>query len=258
VLVVLTLLFTAGAGYEICLMLGTANNSAKSRFRVYTAIAFSLIPPLSVYITSLLQDAYELIPVLIIPFALSSVSLFMLHAITLTIIGKTNIQSIMEISFYLFYMGAMSSCIIAMLAAPLHAGPLIIWFSAIVFANDSLAWLIGINFGKTKAIFNVSPAKSLEGTIAGITGSILAAFLGPFLLPVPRNWLLLFFLGLACAITAIFGDLFESTIKRSVGFKDSGTIIPGRGGILDSFDSLLFTAPVFLAFAFYFGLLSEM
>jgi phosphatidate cytidylyltransferase len=65
---------------------------------------------------------------------------------------------------------------------------------------------------------------------------------------IPNDWLVLFITGLACGFMVIAGDLFESSIKRAVSVKDSGSIIPGRGGILDSFDSILFTAPVFTGF----------
>jgi phosphatidate cytidylyltransferase len=119
----------------------------------------------------------------------------------------------------------------------------------IVFANDSLAWLFGITLGKHRGLFKVSPNKSLEGFIAGMAGSIIATLLGPVLFPfIPARWALLVAMGLVCGITGVAGDLFESALKRSAGVKDSGRLIPGRGGFLDSFDSILFTAPTFVAF----------
>jgi len=105
-----------------------------------------------------------------------------------------------------------------------------------------------VTLGHKRGIFTVSPNKSLEGLLAGMAGSVGFAFLGPVLLPgiVPRSWPTLLALGLACGVAVVAGDLFESAIKRSAGVKDSGSIVPGRGGILDSFDSLLFAAPVFI------------
>ena len=78
-------------------------------------------------------------------------------------------------------------------------------------------------------------------------GSTAAALLGPVIFSfIPANWPVLAGLGLVCGFTGIVGDLFESALKRTAGVKDSGKIIPGRGGFLDSFDSILFSALPFL------------
>jgi len=113
----------------------------------------------------------------------------------------------------------------------------------ITWANDTGAYLIGTKFGKNKIFPKVSPKKTIEGSIGGIIFSIAGTF---FL----KNWLNLTFnellsLGLIISIVAQLGDLFESVLKRGSGIKDSGTLIPGHGGILDSLDSLIFTAPIF-------------
>ena len=113
----------------------------------------------------------------------------------------------------------------------------------ITWANDTGAYLIGTKFGKNKIFPKISPKKTIEGSIGGIIFSIAGTF-------ALKNWLNLTFnellsLGLIISIIAQLGDLFESVLKRGSGIKDSGTLIPGHGGILDSLDSLIFTAPVF-------------
>jgi len=136
----------------------------------------------------------------------------------------------------------------------------IITFAILTFGNDSLAWLFGKYVGKKRNIVDVSPNKSIAGFIGGSLGSIAGAFvgLGPLAGPWgPSGWhyiLLSLALGIGMAFFVITGDLFESALKRSAGTKDSGDIVPGRGGVLDSFDSLYFSAPFFVAFSFLFHL----
>jgi phosphatidate cytidylyltransferase len=119
----------------------------------------------------------------------------------------------------------------------------------IVMAGDSGAYYVGCNFGRKKLYPAVSPKKSVEGALGGVAGSIGGAFIAKFS----------FFPSLTvadCLATAILlgtlgqlGDLFESLLKRSFGVKDSGTIFPGHGGVLDRLDSILFAAPA----AFYYA-----
>lgn len=128
-------------------------------------------------------------------------------------------------------------------------------FTLMTFGNDSLAWLAGITIGKRRNIIDVSPNKSLAGFIGGTAGSVAGAFLA--LGPISGYWnssgsryvLLSILMGLGMSFFVITGDLFESALKRAAGVKDSGVLIPGRGGMLDSFDSLFFSAPFFAAFA---------
>ena len=131
-----------------------------------------------------------------------------------------------------------------------NAQIVIIIFMLTVFLNDSHAWFFGMLFGKHRNILAVSPNKSIEGFIGGMLTSVavilISAHLYPQILPHPLWQLILF--GLVTAVTTTMGDLIESAIKRSAGVKDSGNVIPGRGGMLDSMDSILFTAPVFVLF----------
>lgn len=117
-----------------------------------------------------------------------------------------------------------------------------------VFINDSLAWVFGVLFGKNnRNIFAASPNKSVAGFIGGIVFSIAACVLAKLIWSdfLPGSIIKAVILGVLCAFGGITGDLIESVFKRSADVKDSGQIIPGRGGYLDSIDSILFTAPIF-------------
>jgi phosphatidate cytidylyltransferase len=129
---------------------------------------------------------------------------------------------------------------------------IILVFIALVFGNDSLAWLAGMLFGKgNKGIIPASPNKSIAGFAGGIAASLIVGIGAALLFPavfVPRGLSAPAagaLLGLLPGIAASLGDLGESAIKRSSATKDSGGIIPGRGGVLDSIDSVALAAPVF-------------
>ena len=116
--------------------------------------------------------------------------------------------------------------------------------------GDIGAFLVGSRFGKTPLIPRISPKKSVEGAIGGLFFSILGALVSaPFL---KLHYVHLILLGLALGVLGQLGDLSESLMKRDCQVKDSGRVFPGLGGVLDSIDSLLFTAPVFY---FYFSLI---
>jgi phosphatidate cytidylyltransferase len=122
-----------------------------------------------------------------------------------------------------------------------------------VWLHDTLAYFIGTKWGVRKFAPLISPNKSVEGSMAGILGLTAIMFSTSILFPtfLPLAPLHALFLGLGIAVFAQLGDLLESALKRQIEVKDSGALIPGHGGILDRFDSLLFTAP----FVYYFFLL---
>jgi phosphatidate cytidylyltransferase len=121
---------------------------------------------------------------------------------------------------------------------------------AITWIQDSAAYFVGRAFGRTKMAPVLSPKKSWEGFAGGLVASVLTALAAVPLLGLPIGYLAAGLIGLAAGVAGPLGDLGESLIKRQVGVKDSGALIPGHGGILDRMDSLLFTAPVI-----YFGVL---
>lgn len=120
----------------------------------------------------------------------------------------------------------------------------------LIWSNDTFAYLGGSLFGKHKMIARISPGKTWEGTVFGILVTFGVSFLiKTYLLKTENNiWLIL---GMMIPILATIGDLVESMLKRSAGIKDSGHIMPGHGGILDRFDSLIFVTPfVYVIFKF--------
>ncbi|MBO5236023.1 MAG: CDP-archaeol synthase [Spirochaetaceae bacterium] len=129
-----------------------------------------------------------------------------------------------------------------------NSTPYLLVFLMMVFICDSFAWFFGICFGKNnRGFFKASPNKSLIGFFGGILGSILSGILGYYLWPevFSGSIIKMIILGFIVAISAIIGDLAESVLKRSAKIKDSGAIIPGRGGILDSIDSILMAVPFY-------------
>lgn len=133
----------------------------------------------------------------------------------------------------------------------------IISFYLVVFACDSLAYLFGMLFGRrSRGVVKASPKKSLIGFFGGFLGSGIAAFVSYtlFFSAFKGKLYQLLFIAFLTASTAILGDILESILKRSAGIKDSGKIIMGRGGVLDSIDSIIASAPVFyIGYKFLIG-----
>lgn len=116
------------------------------------------------------------------------------------------------------------------------------------FGSDSAAFFIGRAIGKHKLAPSISPNKTWEGAIGGLLGAVAVSFL--FLLDTPvslssqLNWWQAVVLGMLVSVFGQVGDLVESLLKRNVGAKDSGSLLPGHGGILDRMDSILFAVVV--------------
>ena len=120
-----------------------------------------------------------------------------------------------------------------------------------VMASDSLAYFVGMAFGRRRLYEAISPKKSVEGAIGGLAGGVLGSFVaGMWLLP-QLSGIDVLILGIGVGAFSQVGDLVESMLKRSFGVKDSGTIIPGHGGLLDRLDSLLFAFPVTYYYALW-------
>ena len=123
-----------------------------------------------------------------------------------------------------------------------HPG-LVFGLLLLVWASDSFAYLIGSRIGKTKLFPRISPGKTWEGSAGGVLGAMVAAVVLHYLFPTELT--LYKWLGLA-ALAVVFGtlgDLIESMLKRSLNVKDSGSLMPGHGGMLDRFDAFMFFVP---------------
>ena len=145
--------------------------------------------------------------------------------------------------------------LIRMSLGGITGGLIVLVIFASIWFNDAGAYLFGSRFGKHKLAPRISPKKSWEGFIAGL---VVSMALWCVMLAIPgvqiEVWQCLLF-GLVCGLTSVLGDLCESRVKRSVGFKDSGTIMPGHGGLFDRCDSLMPAAVAAAILLFGFGCL---
>lgn len=113
---------------------------------------------------------------------------------------------------------------------------------------DMGAYFVGSTLGKHKLCPNISPHKTVEGAVGGIVSSIIVTYILGFSFSFEKNLTAAVILTVPFCILGMIGDLFASAIKRAAGIKDYGTIIPGHGGILDRFDSIIMTAPLLYLF----------
>lgn len=119
---------------------------------------------------------------------------------------------------------------------------------ATVVVSDSAQYYCGRLFGRHALAPAISPKKTIEGAVGGVIfATLFVALVGPWVFPLARTTSLAL-LGLTIVTLGICGDLFESRLKRAAGLKDSSTLIPGHGGILDRIDALLFAAPAFYVY----------
>ncbi|WP_201585304.1 phosphatidate cytidylyltransferase [Psychrobacter jeotgali] len=123
----------------------------------------------------------------------------------------------------------------------------LLYVFVLVWCADSGAYFVGRKLGRRKMAPNVSPNKSMEGLAGGVvTGLLVVLAISVFMLQMTGMALVSFVaLSLVTILASVLGDLFESMLKRRAGVKDSGTILPGHGGILDRIDSLLSAIPIF-------------
>jgi phosphatidate cytidylyltransferase len=129
----------------------------------------------------------------------------------------------------------------------------VLWGLLVTWANDTFAYFIGVTLGRHKLWPRLSPKKTWEGTVGGW---LAAAVVGSWLavaMPLPIGYIFGAIVGFLAGVLALFGDLAVSMMKRQVGIKDSGTLFPGHGGMLDRLDSLLFTLPFIYQMVFLFG-----
>lgn len=128
----------------------------------------------------------------------------------------------------------------------------IVYCLLVVWTTDSGAYFVGRKIGKNKLWPEISPKKTVEGFVGGIVIAVISAVIMQLVVPFMPSMLSLILVTIVASIIGQMGDLVESAIKRHYNVKDSGTILPGHGGILDRFDSLLFVVPL-LHFLHLFG-----
>ncbi len=164
---------------------------------------------------------------------------------------KRNIVDVAITIFSLLYIPFMFSFLKLLLLME-HGRFYLIYVFVVAFVGDSFAYLVGSSIGKHKLCPEISPGKTVEGSIGSVVGviicSIVMTLIGNNILDMNLSFTCMLLAGFIAGISGQFGDLAASAIKRYCKIKDFGNIIPGHGGILDRFDSILFIAPIIYMF----------
>jgi phosphatidate cytidylyltransferase len=165
-------------------------------------------------------------------------------AVEVLFLGHTIHQATVGL-FAPIYIGVPLGMLVAIQDTLGHRGTLLL--IAAVIVSDSAQYYSGRAFGRHQLAPSISPKKTIEGAVGGVVlGTAFMALAGPRIFPtLAMPWL---WVGLTVVILGILGDLFESRMKRVAGLKDSSTLIPGHGGVLDRIDALLFAIPAFYLF----------
>lgn len=168
--------------------------------------------------------------------------------------SKVSISDVLVTFFGFVYVGMLISSVFLVRELSLGVYYVLLMFIC-SWGCDTFAYFIGVKFGKHKLIPNLSPKKTIEGSIGGIIGSTVITFITfqtIFKFEEIQNSELIYkfvFFGFICSIFSQFGDLSASSIKRYANIKDYGNLIPGHGGVLDRFDSVLFVSGIVYIFA---------
>ncbi len=128
------------------------------------------------------------------------------------------------------------------------SGAIMLGYFFLLWSNDSFAYLFGVTMGRRPLFKRISPKKSVEGFIGGILGALFISLVAAWI--VGGNFYVWGGLSIVVSLGAVFGDFVESMIKRSIGVKDSGSVIPGHGGFWDRFDSLVYSIPMAIAYLY--------
>lgn len=235
---------------ETPLKLGVLFLSAIAMSEVYKAL-FNKIVPINYISFIFLFIYYMFINFIVDSFSMVFFFLFIITNLTYLVLKHTKITPIdcAKNIFVFFYVGILMSAIY--LVRELPYGEYIVWLIFIsAWGCDTSAYFTGKAIGKHKLIPTLSPNKTIEGFIGGIVGSMVITAIYVIVVSNILNindTKITVLLIIASGIAAIFsqvGDLTASAIKRYTNIKDYGKIIPGHGGIMDRFDSILFTAPI--------------
>lgn len=230
-------LLALGAGYEWAALAGRTSPSARAIFLVVLSVVIALL---------------HAIPVLHAPF-LYLVCVLWFAAAAMVLLyprGSQVFSQAWSVGLVgLLMLSGLWVALVVIRQAPSGQWWLI-WALFLVWAADIGAYFAGRALGRHKLAPAVSPGKTWEGAAGGLALALSVCLAGGYLLQgALPPWLLI----VALIIVSIFGDLFESLLKRVVGVKDSGTLLPGHGGVLDRIDSLIAVAPFF---ALYLGIRS--
>lgn len=233
----------------------TKNIKVNTNFLTFLSVGMTVLVYLSPSLTSMFPHSFSSLEVLLFAAIAGSLALLAPLAFSRTEEFPDILPRISASLFVFFYCGILGSFLVYTTSCFGQGIAPVLTFTLMTFGNDSLAWLVGVTLGKKRGLVAVSPGKSLAGFIGGLSGSVIAGLAAFFLFPGSGFGSIAapLALGIAMGFSVILGDLVESALKRSAGVKDSSSLVPGRGGVLDSFDSLLFSAPVFVLISTLMG-----
>lgn len=132
-----------------------------------------------------------------------------------------------------------------------YSPKLLIAIFLLIWANDSFAYLVGVNFGKRKLFPSVSPKKSIEGFFGGLLGTILVGIIIAYTMYPTIALIHWIVIAIMTSSLGTIGDLIQSKFKRRAGVKDSGKIMPGHGGMYDRLDSIIYASPFIYAYLYF-------
>jgi phosphatidate cytidylyltransferase len=212
----------------------------------YFGITLGIIIPLSIFSRFELTKGWEF---LFISFALG-----VLFVLQFSRRESTNaVLAISATMFGLFYIAWFFSFMIKLKILP-YGTALVGFLLLVTKGADIGAFFVGRRFGRHALIPHISPKKTVEGALGGLAAAVAGALTSRLFLPdlTAFSWCNLVLLGVVLGGLGLLGDLSESLIKRDCDTKDSGTVLPGMGGVMDAIDSLLFTAPAFYFYMTYY------
>ena len=219
------------------------------RFNVLTCIGYAGVIAHFVLIRFLAHNLFYLL-------LMYSIVIILILAVFVFTFPKYELYQITMVFFGIFYVGVTLSLMYLLRIHP-PSGAYLVWLVVISsWGCDIFAYLVGMLLGKHKFVPKLSPKKSVEGAIGGVAGAaILGLVYGlivqKYIPDIEAAPLVFFIICLFGAVASQIGDLAASAIKRKVGIKDYGNIIPGHGGILDRFDSMIVVSPIMYIVTIY-------
>lgn len=208
------------------------------------------------YVMAVLYYMNQIVPIFVDPMVMVMLFLILLMFVYVFTYPKYEAKDVMAIFFGMFYVAVMLSYVyqIRMLEGGVFLAFLIFICS---WGCDTCAYCVGVLFGKHKMAPVLSPKKSIEGAVGGVVGTALLTviYCSVFKAQIgldDRGIIILAVISAIAGLISMVGDLTASAIKRNYDIKDYGNLIPGHGGIMDRFDSMMITAPIIYYLAVYF------
>lgn len=253
VLVILALVFIINGGYLLLTVLGII--SLIGMYELYRVFKVEKSAGIAGYIAAIIY--YLNLAFGFLPDIMALIMGLLIVCMCVFVFGypRFHADQIIAVFFGVFYVAVMLSCIY--LTRSLTGGRYLVWLIFLCsWGCDTCAYCFGMLFGKHKMSPKLSPKKSVEGAVGGVFGAAVLTILYGFIFRSNMNADVpyIFMMAGICAAGALIsmvGDLAASAIKRNYEIKDYGKLIPGHGGILDRFDSVIFTAPIIYYLSLY-------